>query len=52
MALNGASVPVLLSVTLMLTGKLPATLVVPDNTPVDAFRVKPAGKVPLLMLKV
>ncbi|OEZ89320.1 hypothetical protein JAB6_01340 [Janthinobacterium sp. HH104] len=51
-ALNGAPAPVLLSITLMLTGKLPATLVVPDTTPVDAFRLKPAGKVPLATLKV
>ncbi|KKO61029.1 hypothetical protein VM94_04799 [Janthinobacterium sp. KBS0711] len=51
-ALNGAPAPVLLSLTWMLTGKLPATLVVPDTTPVDAFKVKPAGRLPLLMLKV
>ncbi|MNM85395.1 hypothetical protein D3C81_975070 [compost metagenome] len=45
-ALNGAPVPVLLSLTLMLNGKLPATLVVPDSTPVAAFRLRPAGSVP------
>ncbi|MNM92910.1 hypothetical protein D3C81_1052620 [compost metagenome] len=50
MALNGAPVPVLLSVTLMLNGKLPATFVVPDSTPVAAFRLRPGGKLPLLML--
>ncbi|MNQ53607.1 hypothetical protein D3C85_676520 [compost metagenome] len=47
-ALNGAPTPVLLSVTVMLNGKLPVTCVVPDSRPL-LDRLRPAGKAPALM---
>ncbi|MNM92911.1 hypothetical protein D3C81_1052630 [compost metagenome] len=49
-ALNGAPTPVLLSLARRLKLKLPATVGVPDSTPVAVFRLRPAGRLPALTL--
>ena len=48
--MNGALAPVLLSLPRRLKVKLPATVAVPDSTPVEALRLRPAGRLPLLTL--
>ena len=42
------AIPPAVSVTVIVTGKLPEAVGVPDSTPVLAFRVSPAGRLPLL----
>jgi hypothetical protein len=40
------------SVTEKVTGKVPSAVGVPEMTPVEALNVKPAGRVPAVMLSV